>query len=109
MAQPQIDTSAVARNIVQRVRGAAQQTLSESRLTKTASVDSRRSRVITELAKIKRELAPLDSDVRLEIEREAGDELGVPEEFGMILKEAGLQALGNLGHHWSQLFGSVGL
>ncbi len=108
MPQFQVDTDQVATEIVSRIRTAAKQRVDEAKLVKTASDNSRRARVVLELQAIDKEL-DLYGDDRNEIEEKVGAALSVPKQFGKIVKEASIQALGSLGGKWGDFRSSLGL
>lgn len=109
MANPQLDTHALANGVVQRIRTASRQQLNEAQLAKTASDQRRRTRVILELVEIRRDLSDLDPLDREEVERKAGAAFDVPAQFGRIIKEASIDALGSLGSYWAQFYAALGL
>lgn len=110
MAQYQIDTDAVAEAMAERIRDAAKIQLGEQRLAKSASFSSRRARVQGELIDINIEIRRLGALDRAKVELALSADLGVDsEELAVVLKEASIQALTNLGTHWMQFFGALGI
>lgn len=109
MPQSQPDNDALAKALIKRIRDAGAQQLNEVRLAKTASDNSRRGRVMSELVEIEGELAALSSTDRAEVERKVGGEFGVAGQFAKLLKEASIQALGQLSTYWSTFFAAVGI
>ncbi len=77
-------------------------------MVRKASTDLRRQSVIAELRKIDLELARYPQD-RLEIEKKMGTAFKLSNEFGQILKEASIQALGALGGKWATFYAALGL
>lgn len=110
-----LDPDKLAKEYIRRIREAGQMRLGESHLAKTASTDSRRQRVLDEVATIDGELHRLRSTGHLdfgeqnEVVQALGDEFGVPEDIKRILKEASIRALGELGAEWAAFFRALGL
>ena len=100
-----MDTRAVSKRIVKRVREAARPQLDEALRTKTASVaNARKQRVLVVLRALDRELDQLDAGDRTEIERHVGEVFGVPDEVNRILKEASLRVPIDAGEHCATLW-----
>lgn len=110
MAQNQTDPNALAKTLAKQIRDAAKIQFGEQYVAKTASDNSRRTRVLKAVVDADEELAALGSADRAKAQKTLAAELGVTNE-GMVtvLKEASIQALTTLGTHWIQFFGALGI
>ncbi len=106
--QRQVDIEALVRTLAARIRVAAAPALSEGLMSKTASVASRRQRVIAELASIDHDVNTLPVDRSYVVER-LGDEFSIGPVFDWILKESHAKELIHLGGYWVKFFGGIGL
>lgn len=112
MTQYQFDPNAIAKSAAVRVRNAAAPSiqLGEQYMTKSASDNNRRERVRATLVAINKEFATYAGYQQTQLINALGAELWTsPEEMGVIMKEASIQALVGLGSYWMQFYGTLGI